>query len=98
GLGLSPVPPGTVILAEIYPSLVDPAVRAANEAIKDRAQVHLLATAFAALDRTGELGPLFSLDAEGLTGAETQRVVEEEGWILGAGFETKLVEALQPMR
>ena len=22
----------------------------------------------------------------------------EEGWILGAGFETKLVEALQPMR
>ncbi|MEM9784412.1 MAG: hypothetical protein AAF899_18295 [Pseudomonadota bacterium] len=96
GLDLSPVAPGTVILAEIYPSLVDPAVRSSNDAIKDRAQVSLLATAFSALDRARDLGPLFALEGADLTAEERDRVVEEEGWILGAGFEDRLLDALQP--
>ncbi|MEL6766994.1 MAG: cobalamin biosynthesis protein CbiG [Pseudomonadota bacterium] len=96
GLGLSRVPQGSVVLAEIYPSLVDAAVRQATDAVKDAAQVRLLAEAFAALDRKGALGPLFAACPAGLPPDEAAQVVAEEGWILGVGFEAALIEALQP--
>jgi molybdopterin molybdotransferase len=70
-----------VALVEIWPSLINPAVRAENDAIKDRAQVRLLAHAFAQL-RSEQLSAM--LDVE----------TDEEGWILGAGFEEELLSAI----
>lgn len=78
------VPDAPVVLAEVYPSLIQPAVDAARGAdeILDAAQVRVLAEAFAALDRAGALAPLFAapdwLDAEALAAA-----AREEGWVLG---------------
>lgn len=78
-------PPRRVTLAEIYPSLLDPLVRAAP-GIKDRAQVRLLARALHRLAREGRLGPLMAdvpFDA-----------LPDEGWILGAGHAALLGEAV----
>ena len=69
-----------VALVEIWPSLINPAVRTENGAIKDRAQVRLLANAFAQLP-TERLSAM--LDVE----------TDEEGWILGAGFQEELLSA-----
>lgn len=77
-------PPRRVTLAEIYPSLLGPLVRAAP-GIKDRAQVRLLARALRRLAREGRLGPLMAdvpFDA-----------LPDEGWILGAGHAALLGEA-----
>ena len=67
-----------IAFVEIWPSLIDKAVRASGDAIKDRAQVRLLAQAFArlpdeALSRMLDVKP------------------NDEGWILGVGFEEELV-------
>jgi precorrin-8X/cobalt-precorrin-8 methylmutase len=69
-----------IVFAEIYPSLVKPA-RRANEAY-DRTQVRAIAKYFAGLDAGGELAGRF---APALTGDDARAVVEQEGWILGAG-------------
>lgn len=77
-------PDAPVTLAEIYPSLIQPAVDAAcaPDEILDAAQVRVLADAFAALDRRGALAALFAapdwLAPEALAAA-----AREEGWILG---------------
>ena len=67
-----------IVFVEIWPTLIDQAVRAAGDTIKDRAQVRLLAQAFARLpgDRLRRM-----LDIE----------PTDEGWILGVGFEEELV-------
>ena len=67
-----------IAFVEIWPTLIDEAVRAAGDTIKDRAQVLLLAQAFARLpgDRLRRM-----LDVE----------PTDEGWILGVGFEEELV-------
>ena len=69
-----------VAVVEIWPSLINPAVKAENDALKDRAQVRLLAKAFAQLppERLSAM-----LDVE----------TDDEGWILGAGFEEELLRA-----
>ncbi|MEM8759360.1 MAG: cobalamin biosynthesis protein CbiG [Pseudomonadota bacterium] len=96
--GLAPprIGPGETVLAEIYPSLVDPAVRASSDPIKDRAQVRLLAEAMATLDNAARLAPLFAGPPDPLPETALTRVIEEEGWILGAGYEATLLAALQP--
>lgn len=69
-----------LVLAEIWPGLIRPAVRAAADPIPDRAQVRLLARAFARL-APGRLAAMLRVDAP------------EEGWILGLGHESDLADA-----
>lgn len=69
-----------IAFVEIWPSLIDPVVKAANDPIKDRAQVRLLARALASLP-PARLARMMEIDAP------------EEGWILGLGFETELQDA-----
>ncbi|MGQ0566888.1 MAG: molybdopterin molybdenumtransferase MoeA, partial [Gemmobacter sp.] len=80
-----------VVLAEVYPSLLATAVRQAMAAdpaaIKDALQVRLLAAAFARLDQTETFAPLFTPDAPA-------HVLAEQGWILGAGHEAAMRDAV----
>ena len=80
--------PGPVTLAEIYPSLLAPAVTQAMTpgAIKDEVQVRLLSRALWRLAQADRLAPL--MDAPD---ASARR---EEGWILGAGAAAELLAEL----
>lgn len=73
-----------VVLAEIWPGLIDPAVRAAtgDGDIRDAVQVTLLSRAFArAAPR--DLHAMLAVEAP------------VEGWIAGLGFEAALIRAAQ---
>ena len=87
-------PAAPIVLAEIYPSLLAAAV-AGEEGIRDAAQVRVAARAYAALDATGDLAPLFTA-APDLTPEERAVVAREEAWILGVGHQAALRAALQP--
>lgn len=82
-----------VVLAEVYPSLLDAAVRAAMAAdpaaIKDAVQVRILAAALARLSAQGRLGALLAPDAP------PDRLAEE-GWILGVDHVETLRAAAEP--
>jgi molybdopterin-guanine dinucleotide biosynthesis adapter protein len=73
-----------VVLAEVYPSMLMPALRAIADPIPDRAQVTLLARALWRLAQAGRLGDVMSVPA----------IAQTEGWILGAGHESLLLEGL----
>lgn len=81
------MPAGRIVLAEVYPSLIDAAVARAGEGPKDERQVRLLARALLALSRSGRLGALLD-DVPRWPGRA------DEGWILGAGAAPLLLEAL----
>jgi molybdopterin-guanine dinucleotide biosynthesis protein B len=89
--GASVWPFGTgerLVLAEVYPSLLDAAVRAdASHPVKDERQVRLLARALWRLAQAGRLAPL-------LTDIPDWPGRADEGWILGAGHGPALSEAL----
>ena len=72
-----------VALVEIWPSLIDAAVKDTGDPIRDRAQVRLLAQALANLPEH-RLAAMLDIETD------------EEGWILGTGFEKELLEALCP--
>lgn len=74
-----------LVLAEIYPGLIDAAVKArvAEGEILDAVQVRLVARAFAAL-------------APGHLEAMLQEGDRGEGWILGLGHEAALIAGLDP--
>ncbi len=77
-------PPAQITLAEVYPSLITPAITADPAAIKDEAQVRLLARALFILSQHNcRLAPL--LDSPPCA---------EEGWILGAGHTAALLGTL----
>jgi molybdopterin-guanine dinucleotide biosynthesis protein B len=76
-------PPADVMVAEVYPSLLAPAV-AREGGIKDAAQVRLLARALWRLAQAGGIGELLNVP----------EVAREEGWILGAGHSALLESAL----
>lgn len=69
-----------VAFVEIWPSLISGVVADANDDIKDRAQVRLLARALSRLSSSA-LGGMLDVDAP------------EEGWILGVGHEDALSSA-----
>jgi len=70
----------SLVLAEVYPSLVAP--RVFDGLPKDAGQVCALAEHFAALDDENALAPLFAGDPA-LSDDEQEAVVSEEAWILG---------------
>lgn len=79
--------PGQIVLAEIYPSLIDAPHAGGTSAlplgpVKDARQVSALAGHFAQLDEAGRLSPLFAGDRR-LDAAQKALVEHEEGWILG---------------
>jgi molybdenum cofactor guanylyltransferase len=76
---------GPLVLAEIYPSIIDGAVRAAlgEGVIKDEVQVRLLARAFWNLQAQGGLADAFAA-------APDWPGRGDEGWILGVGVEDAL--------
>jgi precorrin-6Y C5,15-methyltransferase (decarboxylating) len=78
------VPDAPVAVAEIYPSMIDPAIRAGRGVgeILDAAQVRIMAGAFAQLDAAGDLAPLFG-PPEGVAPGALADAAAEEGWILG---------------
>ena len=69
-----------ILLAEIYPSLVEP--RSMRRDVKDSQQVQAMALYLARLDCRGELAAVFEAPPD-LKEAERRRVKREEGWILG---------------
>ena len=75
-----------IVIAEIYPSLVDPAP---DVAPRDRAQVEAVALRFAQLDSVGLLQDALA-PPPGLSDEQRQAVLAEEGWIVGVGRESLL--------
>jgi precorrin-8X/cobalt-precorrin-8 methylmutase len=71
---------GSVVIAEVYPSLWAVSPEAGEP--KDAAQVRSVARFFAERDRAGELVSLFAGDP-GLTQEQRHRVETEEAWTLG---------------
>ncbi|WP_172300199.1 hypothetical protein [Pseudoruegeria sp. HB172150] len=88
------VPDAQIVLAEIYPSLLQKEAHAAREdaEVLDSAQVRINAEAFSRLDRSGGLAALFGGSSD-LTEEERRVIETEEAWILGLGHETALRSA-----
>ena len=84
-------PDAPVVVAEVYPSMlkaeVDAMLATTPEMVPDEAQVRLLAQALLRLSDRDGLAPLFAPDV-----ADT--ILQEEGWILGAGHAIALRRAL----
>jgi precorrin-8X/cobalt-precorrin-8 methylmutase len=78
--GLRAQPDGTLIMAEVYPSLWSVSPVAGEP--KDAAQVRTVARYFAELNREGALPGLFAGDPH-LTREQRGRVEAEEAWTLG---------------
>jgi precorrin-8X/cobalt-precorrin-8 methylmutase len=78
--GLRAQPDGTLIMAEVYPSLWSVSPGAGEP--KDAAQVRTVARHFAELARDGTLAELFAGDPD-LTCEQRGRVEAEEAWTLG---------------
>jgi precorrin-8X/cobalt-precorrin-8 methylmutase len=70
-----------VVFAEIYPSLF---TLAAEDEVKDQAQVRTVAEAFARFDADGHLATLLDRPAV-LSDEEVAISIAEEGWVLGIG-------------
>lgn len=77
--GLS-VPERRVVLAEVWPSLVDG--RAGGDRVRDEMQVETLADWLA--DRDTENGDIEALFEPDVRASDRSAVVREEGWVLGA--------------
>ncbi|MEN0001749.1 MAG: cobalamin biosynthesis protein CbiG [Pseudomonadota bacterium] len=71
-----------ILVAEIYPSLF--AVDAGEAEVRDAAQVRTVASAFAGYDNRDDLERLLARPAT-LTNDAVAEVLDEEGWIVGAG-------------
>jgi hypothetical protein len=78
GADRPPTVPGSVVVAEVYPSAFPVEVPAGW--VRDAAQVATVARALADADRSGELGEWFGPP---LDPAERSVVEAEEGWVLG---------------
>ncbi|WP_299786268.1 gephyrin-like molybdotransferase Glp [uncultured Marivita sp.] len=77
------------VLVEIWPGLIEPAVKeGANDEIRDRAQVRLLARALAGLTPEALDAMLSDVGPE----------AAEEAWILGAGHSADLIAAARGQR
>ncbi len=95
GLAVPQVAPGDLVVAEVWPSLVDieavdvEAV-AGRHPVRDAVQVEVLAGHLADLDRRGLLAKLFN---PAVDAAVAESVIAEEGWVLGATPVTAVAPA-----
>jgi precorrin-8X/cobalt-precorrin-8 methylmutase len=72
-----------VVHAEIFPNILMGENKSTpGNRVKDEEQVRVVAEHFRERDNRGELARLFS--PPGLSAEESRRVIQEEGWILGA--------------
>lgn len=78
GLRAPVVPPGGLVVAEMWPSAFE--IDMPLHWIRDAAQVHGVAHELAAADDRGELAGWFEPD---VAPADRRPVVDEEGWMLG---------------
>ncbi len=78
--GLQDAPEADCVLAEIYPSLIEPF--ALKDKPKDAGQVAAMSQRLGELDIAGRLDHLLEGDPS-LSEAERQAVIQEEAWILG---------------
>ena len=71
---------GSIVVAEVWPSMLDTGHAVDTASVRDAVQVDATARWLAAADATGELGAMFSpaVSAEVAAGA-----IAEEGWVLG---------------
>jgi len=81
GLAVPSLAAGGLVIAEVWPSLVDVTSAAGGSAVRDAVQVDGLARELADVDRRGQLPGLFTPAVEP---AARRAVVAEEGWVLGA--------------
>lgn len=83
-----------IVVVEIYPSLLKKHYQG-KSGVTDSAQVRVNARAFAHLDQNHPtlFRSLFR-GPSGLTEVERKSVTEEEGWILGVGFEKEINDAV----
>lgn len=72
-----------IVHAEIWPGIVGAGVEAGKGAIKDAVQVEKLCEWAERRDAAGTLGACFA-EPEGLTDAQREACLREEGWVLGA--------------
>ena len=91
--GLTSPDEGSIVFAEIYPSLVAPKF---TPFIKDASQVLAIALHFAELDEERALAKAFEGDPK-LTREERTHIEREEGWILGVTGEVPKLLQLPPM-
>ena len=82
--------PGTTVVAEVWPSLVEVPL---DDRVRDEAQVATLASTLVSLDRRRRLAELFEPD---LTSGERHVVETEEGWVLGARTSLAASRRAQP--
>ncbi len=87
------VPASDIVIAEIYPSLLQAEAHANKEIdeVLDAAQVRVLAQCFATLDICGELAAFFKPAVSKIDAAASS----QEGWILGLGPDLDLRTALK---
>ncbi len=78
GLGAPSPSPGRIVLAEVWPSMLDVVV--AGDAVRDDAQVETTARWLATADAAGELNAMF---APTVSPRAASLAVAEEGWVLG---------------
>ena len=84
-----PIEGKAVVIAEIYAAFIGPDVRAAEARgkVRDAAEVELLSAAFRTLAQSGNLAPMFEVDAD-------PAILREEGWTLGTGHGPALRAAI----
>ena len=85
----------SIVIVEIYPSFLKKHYEG-EPGVTDRAQVRVNARAFAHLDHHDST--LFRSLFQGprdLSEADRKSITEEEGWILGAGFQREIDDALR---
>lgn len=82
GLRAPNITPGSVVIAEMWPSLLP--LDVPDGVVRDQAQVVAVAEWLADLDGADRLAGLFSPDVGGL--GDVAVIEQEEGWVLGARF------------
>ncbi|WP_035872816.1 precorrin-8X methylmutase [Cucumibacter marinus] len=80
----------SIVIAEIYPSLLKPEIGAGE--VPDKVQVEAYADWLADIDGAGEMKRLLGAPDD-LSESERETVLAEEGWILGVGHDELVARA-----
>jgi hypothetical protein len=94
GLELPVLRPGIVVVAEVWPSLID--TRCGPDEIRDARQVAAVAGWIREVQNTDRLGGLFT--ARPGPGDGSAPIVTEEGWVVGVGATAESTHVGEPIR